>query len=49
MLASSLALAPGVSLQAPFTPSRFKHADWDASWVPPPTVPTWNDTSYKAN
>jgi hypothetical protein len=40
MEARSLAFAPGVSLLAPFTPSRFKHADWDASWVPPPTVPT---------
>lgn len=40
MLAKSLEFDPGDSLFAPFTPSRFRHADWDASWVPPPTVPT---------
>ena len=41
MVASSLEFAPGDSLLAPFTPSKLRHADWDASCVPPPTVPTW--------
>lgn len=40
MVASSLEFEPGESLLAPFTPSRFKQADCDASCVPPPTVPT---------
>lgn len=40
MVANSLEFDPGESLLAPFTPSRFRHADCDASWVPPPTVPT---------
>lgn len=39
-LANNRAFEPGDSKFAPFTPSRFKHADCDASWVPPPTVPT---------
>lgn len=41
MVASSLEFAPGDSLLAPLTPSKLRHADWDASCVPPPTVPTW--------
>lgn len=41
MVAKSLEFDPGSSLLAPFTPSMFKQADWDASCVPPPTVPTW--------
>ncbi|KAM2644280.1 hypothetical protein EV1_017968 [Malus domestica] len=40
MVANFLEFEPGESLLAPFTPSRFKQAAWDASWVPPPTVPT---------
>lgn len=40
-VASCLALAPGDSTLAPFTPSSCKQADCDASWVPPPTVPTY--------
>lgn len=43
MVARSLAFDPGHSLLAPFTPSRLRHADWEASWVPPPTVPTWEN------
>lgn len=39
-LANSLAFDPGDPMLAPFTPSRFRHADCDASCVPPPTVPT---------
>jgi len=42
IVAKSLAFEPGASLFAPLTPSKFKQADCDASWVPPPTVPTWN-------
>ena len=40
MVARSLAFEPGASLLAPLTPSRFRQADWEASCVPPPTVPT---------
>ena len=39
-LASACAFAPGDSVFAPFTPSKFKHADCDANCVPPPMVPT---------
>ena len=42
MVANSFEFDPGDSLLAPFTPSRFRQADWDGSWVPPPTVPTCN-------
>lgn len=31
MAAKSLEFDPGDSLLAPFTPSKFKQADWDAS------------------
>ncbi|GER36655.1 ribosomal L27e protein family [Striga asiatica] len=40
MVARSCEFEPGDSLFAPFTPSRFRQADCDANWVPPPTVPT---------
>lgn len=40
IVANCLEFAPGVSLLAPLTPSKFKQADCDASCVPPPTVPT---------
>lgn len=40
MVANTLAFDPGSSLLAPLTPNKFKHAACDASWVPPPTVPT---------
>ena len=41
MVANSLAFEPGASLLAPLTPSRFRQADWEASCVPPPMVPTY--------
>lgn len=41
MVARRLAFAPGVSKLAPLTPSRSKQADCEASWVPPPIVPTY--------
>lgn len=40
IVANRLELSPGDWMLAPFTPSRFKQADWEASCVPPPTVPT---------
>lgn len=47
ILASCLEFKPGESLLAPLTPSKFKQADWDASCVPPPTVPTWKVKKHK--
>ncbi|MFS7996509.1 hypothetical protein Hanom_Chr12g01130771 [Helianthus anomalus] len=39
-VANSRAFAPGTSRFEPLAPSKFKHADCEASCVPPPTVPT---------
>ena len=40
ILAKRLELDPADYLLAPSTPSRFKQAGYDASWVRPPTVAT---------